>query len=259
MNAFAHPERPDTHVVVDVGACPQMFRMLTEMTCGSGHAQYESSLGGFVMALSPGWGPAAPRRRPTYQWLRERLGRATSLTRPACAACPACPPLDLLADASPPPAPTEPSPLPPPSEPAPPLTRSVHSQTEEPSPVAVPLQTSTETQTDAEEEVRSAGTAEAPPLPPPEPPAPPAWLREDASTTAPSLRKRSCSPSEEVRRPPRPPPPEDDMVSGARTPPPAGRPGQPPPTFRSYTGGACTCSISCRGTESAAGGGRRRG
>lgn len=67
MQAYAHPQLPGTHVVLDVRACPRTFRMLTELTCGSEALQYDDALLGFVMTLD------------VYQTLRTRLSGATSL------------------------------------------------------------------------------------------------------------------------------------------------------------------------------------
>lgn len=67
MQVHAHPQLPGTHVVLDVRECPKMFRMLSELTCGSEALEYDAAISGFVMTLE------------VYRTLRTRLTGATSL------------------------------------------------------------------------------------------------------------------------------------------------------------------------------------
>ena len=82
MNVFLHPQRPDTHVVLDVAGCPEMFRMLTEVAGARDAVRHEPQLGGFVMTLD------------LYQRLRHGLQNASSL-RDLVGLCPSnTPPIE---------------------------------------------------------------------------------------------------------------------------------------------------------------------
>lgn len=182
MEVYEHPHLPG-HVVLHATACPEMFRMLTEVAGVRDAVRHDPSLGGFVMTLD------------LYQRLRHGLQTAGSL-RDLVGLCPpntvAVPPVVA------------------PAPPAPPR-RSVHTQTTEaggrsrgPGRMPVVATKTVEVQTVEPCPPSSPAATRPEPIPTPTPPLPVATARQLR------LLLESSAPSCHPEAPPLPPSPTGD-------------------------------------------------